>query len=854
MATNLPGLNYDSKLNVDDLSFASDETEDAILNRTTLVFGEGALNQPRYGIVDIQDPNNVISSETTRPLLVYSSTPNYMNINITVGTVVTSNGSIIYNPIAVEDFALARILANDINIVFIENAIIDSPPIRKTRYNTDQYTRRVQNPSVIGVVLLSDFQNSVLFPPSRLANIVVLAVVTVVQSVVTGLGLQFDYSDSAYSFNRPWYSPIDIEHRSKLGSGISTDTNIHGLTYNDLSSGNLTLYDQLLEVGQILARDDSIKGVCGTPCYEVIDPASRLSQDTTGIITSGSRFGGAGTYYITLAAYPVQITAFYLQANIGRDIVWDHIKGTRIVVIPTLEALAFTDIAVIWYTRVYALEPPPQVLTNTLSFSQPNTTEELILTGSIAVSQLTNQFVDFSNAGPIPRNYTIYAKSDGSLLTAPQQIQTVFSLSTVGNLITPISASIFGPAKISVGLAGVNAVPTMQVVVQLTGVNIDDNPITETITFSGTTWQSTPLIENPNQYIISSNVYTAVTAIQIVSSTGTSSNTQIQLWAELETETTLALNKLAKLASVAWSGSAVANLIDQRKISKVIPAPYHRFRAVAEIIGLGGTNPNLVYSEDFATPLLRNTTAGYQLGTNATTRLWIHGQLTAGDYVTFPNGKTVTAVVSSPNRTNGEFAIFPTPQPTRDDLITTLNDSSFLSGYTAVADTTQSDGVLLVTANIIGARGNGSVTVSTYISDYITVVDYLLYVINGLVGGIDTFSECFLPLHMDCINTSIPSSTTYEVTSYRNRYLSVPLPISNNVMSIKVVVHGVPALQTNIQLRVRIANATDPAWLPWQVITSGANGALFTITQGFNISKIQLELFGQASGFSVYEV
>ena len=167
MAKNLSGLNYDSKLNIDDLAFQSDETEKAILDRTTIVFGDRALSSPRYGIIDLVNPKNIVSNETTRPLLVYNSVINTDNINITAGSAVTPNGAIVINPTLIEDMSLARKLINDINVVFIENEIIDAPPKRKTRYNVDQYTRRIQNPEVIKVALLSNFENSVLFPPQE---------------------------------------------------------------------------------------------------------------------------------------------------------------------------------------------------------------------------------------------------------------------------------------------------------------------------------------------------------------------------------------------------------------------------------------------------------------------------------------------------------------------------------------------------------------------------------------------------------------------------------------------------------------------------------------------------------------
>lgn len=873
MAKNLPGLNYDGKLNIDDLAFQSDETEKAILERAAIVFGSRSVTTPRYGIMDLINPNNLLAEETTRPLLVYPNTINPLNVNITAGSAITLNGAIVQNPALVEDFALARILADDINIVYIENEIIDAPPVRKTRYNVNQYTRRIQNTSVLKVSLLTDFQNNIIFPPQRRANIVVLSVITVVyvntyntsvnnppSNSVAGLELAIDYTNTVYTFNRPWYSPVDIEHRSQIGGGVVTTTNPHAMTFNDLSSGNLTLYDQLLDVGSIIARDDALKGVCGIQCYDTID-VGRVSTDGSGTITAKSRYGGIDAKYITLSKYPYKITAFYLSSSKGVPIAWDHIKGTRTVVLPNASFITSSTPATIWYNRVYSLEPPAQILSNSLTFNQPDTTKELIITGGMALTQMVNPTIDFDGSSIIPRNYTIYAKPDGSLLRSPQLLQTAFLLEDIDFIITPVSATMYGLAKVSIGLSGANSTSTMEIIIKLTGRDVDGNSISEDITFNGDTWEDTtpPASENPNQYVLSSQTFRTLDAIQVMSRIDDGPNSKIQLWAELETGTTLELNKLIKMADIVWDGKAVSSIIDQRKISKVIPAPTHRFYAAASIIGPGGTEPHLAFSEDFATPLLRDTTPGTQTAIAATTRIRILDiTQISGDTIIFPNGKVVTAGYNPPNRTLGEFQIsgLNSGSQTRDDLITTINYSGFNSGYYAIADTAMGTNTVIVNptaSSLSGARGNGVMShVHASPLDYIEFVNASQNVIAGLIGGVDTFGECFMPKHMDYIDTVIPSPSTYDVSTYRLRYQSVALPIGN-VLSVKVVLHGVEIPQNNIQLRARVAVGTDPVWLPWEVISS-STGASFTITKSSAITKIQIQIFGKASGFSIYEI
>jgi hypothetical protein len=334
----------------------------------------------------------------------------------------------------------------------------------------------------------------------------------------------------------------------------------------------------------------------------------------------------------------------------------------------------------------------------------------------------------------------------------------------------------------------------------------------------------------------------------MVSRTNDGPNSKIQLWAELETSTTLAINKLAKVASVSWDGLAIAELKDRRQVAINLPETKSRYRGAAEVIGLGGTSPSLAYSDDFAMPKLRDTTEGYQTGTKAIFSIIVNDytRIQAGDQVSFPTGKIITAiVVGSPNRAVGQYLAATSNQATRDDIILTINDVTFNSGFTAVVDINGGDNTVICESTTVGARGNGPV------SEPVEGDPSALLISGDCVGGIDGFGECFMPKHQDFINTPIPSPSVYDVTSYRYRYLSVPMPIGSK-LTLNIILHGVPVPQTNIQLRARVATGTSPVWQPWEVLTG--NGAFFTLTKAAVITKLQIEIFGEASGFSVYEV
>jgi len=846
MTKNIEGLNYDSKLSVDDLSFQGDTVERELLDRTRIVFGAESLTVPRFGVIDAVDPRTVTESEITRSLIVYTSTTNALQINIAPGTAVTPNGAIVRNPALLENLDLAQTNANDINIVFIENTIVDGGPIRKTRFNTDQATRRLLDDTVIRVALLANFNNATTFPPIRLANIVVLAVVVVV-STTSGNEIQIDYTNLTYDFNRPWYSPVDIEHRMMIGAGTPTSSNIHGITFGDLVSGSLTIFDQMLQTGGVLARDDALKGIPGTTCVETIT-AARILTDTAGTVTAKGRFGGAGATYIVLSKYPVHISAFYQSSHKGRAIAWEHIPGTRIVILPAPET--FTVDSIVKYNEVFALEPPSQVVSNNITFGQPQSiTSELIITGGQQLTTMVDPSIDFDGSGSFPVVYTVYAKADGTLLRAPQPIQTSIVLEDIGITATTITANFTGPAKLRIGLANANAGSTMSITIQLTGTDDGGNVIIEDITFSGTTWvqPTIPGSESASQFVYTTNLYLTLTEIQVINRTADGPGSLVQFWSEIETETTLVANRMARAALVYWDGMAISKIMDARDIHKNIPPPVNRFEAGASFAGTGGTLPSLIATDDFVCPQLRDSTDDSQVAIAATFTITVNDYTTiqAGDSILFPTAKTIVAIVAgAPTRSIGEYLAGTSTLATRDDMVLTINDVTFDSGFTALGNITL-PGELTCSANTLGARGNGPV--SEPIEGDISAIS----ISGDAVGGIDAFGESFNTRFNDCIDTSLPSIGTYDVTAIRGRYLSVPVPIDSK-LSVRVILHGVPAPQTNIQVRARYALGSSEVWVPWEVLTG--DGTVFTTTQASVITKIQFEFFGKVCGFSLYEM
>jgi hypothetical protein len=271
----------------------------------------------------------------------------------------------------------------------------------------------------------------------------------------------------------------------------------------------------------------------------------------------------------------------------------------------------------------------------------------------------------------------------------------------------------------------------------------------------------------------------------------------------------------------------------------------NRFQAAAEMLGQGGAEPVLVATEDFAKPIWKDGTTGYQDPTQATFSITVvDGDLIqTGDQIVFPNGKTLTAVTSgSPIRATGQYFTYSSESDTRDDMILTINDITFASGVVATQGSLSN--IVNCTVTQLGARGNGLVTEPTQ-------ADPAAITTTNAVGGIDAFGESVMPRHDDFVNSIIPNPSTYDVYDIRNRYLSQPIPI-DGATEVQIRLHGVPVPRTQVQVRLRIAIGADTAWLPWEVLTGV--GTLFSRPSATAIYKVQVELFGYFSGFSLYEV
>lgn len=843
MAKNLPDLNYKTHLSIDDFQEQSDVNEKNLLDRFKISFGNLSGVDPRFGVIDQIDPNNLVETDTNRPLLVSRSTVDNLRVSVSVGAVVCPNGTIVQLSSAVFDTQLARTNLDDVVVVFLENEIIPYGESRVSKYNVPGQVRTIQNPDSLRSALLSEYNNSSIFSSARKENVVVIAVIKVVSSstTISGLDLSIDYSNVTYSFNRPWFSIVDSEHRSSKGSGLVSPTNPHGNSINDFSTGAVPFYAQFLPYGKIVAKDYDIKGRSGYACIETISPFSILT-DSDGSITSGSYFGGvAGTKYIHLAAYPASVNSFHLVSHKSRAIAFDWIVGTNIVVVPLPDV--FTEDASIYYTRVHAVEPSIAVLGNRITFDSIDDTREIAVAGGLGVSTIATNYIDFEGSGPVARDYKVYLSSSSEFLKFPQVLQNTILLDSIGTQFVSLDVNQYGPAQLSIALVNAVSSVNLKVTVRIYGTNTQNAVITEDLTFDSS-WQAIvlPAVEDLTNLRKTSNTFNKITGYQVIERVSDGASSKILIYAEIESGVADSLNDLLKVTDVSWDGISASKIRDCREFEAFLPGYINKYVANGNNLAISNSNRNVV-NEDFSCPIFNDVIAGSSNYTYAKSSLTFSDNVTVGDTVTITyfdtitnatNTHTLVATSGTPNRTIGEFKIG-TASDTRDDFALTLTNVIFNPGFTATAN---SSNKLDIVRTLEGVRGNSTIAIVTTVTQAITKD-------SEVVGGYDKYSEAIFPQHRSVLDTKVLPNTEYDTTNVRDRYLSRAIPVKH-VNTLKVVVYGA----VNYQLRYRIANDLLD-FTKWTTLTQTANCT--HIINSTNITKVQFEIFGKCSGYSLLE-
>lgn len=866
----LGGLNYDAKLAAQDWKAGRDMTEQAILLRFLLSMGSPPNATPQSGIADSLDPSQVSSTDVSRPLLVRISSIDALQLQVNPGFAVTQTGAIMQVLVNAQ-FPLARTQAGDINVIFVENRLIPGGTQPVNDYLEDLNTLEIQDPNFLTAALLTDWQNTSLFPASRKQNIVVLAIVSVVATAGSGLELQIDQSQSIYPYNRPWFSVRAVRHESQVGSGAVTNENPHGTTFNNLSiDGTVGLFQGLSDTGLVVSRDRPVNKMLGSnSCSESI-PLTRIQIDSTGI-TSKSVYGGIGAQYVSLLNYPIRLGSVYETTTQQNSIAAEVIQQTNILVLGPHEVIQ--NPLTVEYNAAQALQPPVNTASNLLVFSQPFT-QELIVSGGLTIATIPNPNMDMEGSGPYPRRYRIYMLSDSSLARFPQILNPSARLDNLGSgLITPAEQPI-APARVSVGLTKALNVSGMQVQVQISGQDVTGANIQETVTISnaaGYADESVPSTnyDSPNQIYQTLQLFATVQSIQVLTRVNDGPLSEIQVWSEAEPGTAPTLNDITKAALIGWNGQGVSLIEDARVVSRgffkpdyfQIPALGDSALDAARLISnltnpalLSGSSQHLV-TEDFEDLHYFDTVRGIFAFIPATGSIVVgtNSLIQAGDQYTIAPSKVLTATTAAADPTLGQFQIGPDGGATAVNIVSTVNNVVFNSGVLAALGTGTS--VDLTYTAQAGASGNGF-TITRNVANSASVQ------VSGFSRGFDEYSESYLDRSVTGLRSLvIPQDSDLYAFGlqfrgrYRSRAIAIPVGIATS-SKFCLVLHGHDRFFGQ-SIRIRGSDQSNPSqWLGWQVMTQAApgSGQVYLATLPQVCHKVQLELYGKMRGFSLFDI
>lgn len=587
MPPRLPGLNYGTPLTIDDLGHLETIYTDEFRNRTLAAIGDYRTAGAAYGIVAAADPVNAAAS--TDPLYVVRNVNDEMTVDVYPGACFTQSGMRVALTEQVVQFEMARTTVGSQNVLYVEHVVIPDPDtITKTRYNTNE-SRRTRiadetstDPSaqtVLQVASITDWQNDTTYTPDRRANIVVLAIVSVVAADNTaGQRVSVDLSRTNVTVNRPWFSPVDIAHRSFVGTG-STDVP-HNLGLNDLSQGDLTLYDQLVNYGMVMGRDRDVPGVPGALCFETITPA-RLKTDTDGSVT-----GTLSQLYVELTRFPVRLLGAYSLPNPDNELLVQLLPRSNLLLFSQSDVLPASGARVL-YSTVQAAEPLPDSLINDeLQVRQPSTASELVVSGGRGHSIIQPRFLDqFANerarislgtAPAIPKQYWVHVDADGALLSTPQHILCATKLDDLGTSVFQFETTMLGAGRLRIGLQSVDLVASTSVLLRLTGTDNSGNTVTEDINFTFSNYTA-PTVgscqEASTNWIVTNTVFTGATSLQVLDRTSDGPNTAVCVMADLDPMQTEVLRDACPVAQVMWDGARICRIRDARAVSSRLEVP-----------------------------------------------------------------------------------------------------------------------------------------------------------------------------------------------------------------------------------------------------------------------------------------
>jgi hypothetical protein len=616
----LPGPNFTIRNSLDRLERSRLQLEEEIIERTKFVIGHPDFfgDEASFGIIDNEDPQAVLAGEN-RPLAVSANLTNNLNVDVNPGIAITPSGVWIRLSGIVRNVALSEPAEGVDNVVFLEYVLEDADSEENDfTVPVVPFTLRPGDPDSeedeeiqVGVLTVEDYDA---LPESSRNDLVPLAIVATQTAVdpdtadIT-VDLSIDHTADNFDFNRPWFSSQDISHRSRVGTGTVTTTNIHGLSQNDLTVGDFSPFQTLLNHGMVLANDRTIAKVPGFRCQTSI-PYSLVKTDTT----SGSATGFPLKKYIELGNFPARVGRVWTEST-DKDLGAVHVETTQRIVFPGDDPPVDESIGVL-FTKVNAAEPPSGNNERVFSTNNPGT-EELIIAGGVGHTTLASTQEQFNDAHGYPMIYELFVDADGSIRTTPQVLFCLKTLEAIGVSDTP-EITQYGPAKLMMGLINAADVPTMSIKIRVFGKDSAGSDIDHLFEFTGGTWSDPGPVPNSSlpsdswrtSLRLSDQVFSSITNVVIEERIDDGPNSAIIIWVNLNPfDTYDKMKDACHISEVVWDGLRMATIRDMRILGTTVrnwldhEGRHPELELVVETLAGGNST---IFIEDFRAPRLHN--------------------------------------------------------------------------------------------------------------------------------------------------------------------------------------------------------------------------------------------------------
>lgn len=462
----LPGLNYLAPTLADDFEFKDDIAAQELLNRFQAIYGANFPSLNNYGIVSDVDPATTSASVL---MIAWQSISDPFTYVIQPGMAVTPKGQLVIVP---ESTTVSIPQVNGNIYVIVANYVLkQTTPRLKLNVNINA-RREVDTTAQFEVVLLSDY---LLRSSSQLMSSVVVGIVTVAIDPVTSiLSTTPDLTKASYSFNRPWFSPVDVFHRNQKG-------NVHEMTLEELDQGGVPLMQKFLNDGFIIATDAQYPLFPGHLCVESIPKTS---------ISSNFRY--------TLSRRPVRLGRLYDASDETIEYCYNYNfilnQITLLDALPSAVSSLKLDMLV-----VDSFEPA--LLTQTARFGNVSSNGESAISQGQPIRTMASFDVPLNNFGPgTSQNARIFVLADGTLVRSPM---TLLCQGRVG-LELPVDEDV--PVGVAMPLPGVPRIIVRDNVpfsgeVVLSGTDVNGSPYQESIAFSFDPAYPDGVIPTPEQFI-----------------------------------------------------------------------------------------------------------------------------------------------------------------------------------------------------------------------------------------------------------------------------------------------------------------------------------------------------------------